>query len=341
MKKLPFFLSLFCLLFFLPAKAQNIFIQAESYLRQIPDIPFSPCAIRPEDSATVNKFEAQIQDIETKLRKLKDSLTVAQKKDMKATEEAIKKQKAQEYGLSSADVEKMKSGKMSKEEKMAMAEKMMQGQKINFSVEQASKIKTKEGKKAWAESLSEEQKAEYVGKSEAANAKDQAGLQKIKDRNSIVEEKTLLTEELNAKEQKILQLYLDIENDSSRHRMERELKAAKLEYEQSGGEDFYGQVPRIDKLADKYNLLCNLYCTTFTPPFLHALELHKAHWTDNKSKYYRLEELNNIIHEQMIGNNAPAMTKGTLLLDGINGFLLKYHPFEYVPQKITFIRKEE
>lgn len=341
MKKFALTLSLISFIFLSPIKAQNLFMQAESYLQQIPELSFAPCEITPADTAAVNKFQLQLVDIGRKIKRLKDSLTQVQKNGMIPKEEAIKMQKAKEYGLSPGDVAKMQSGKMTKEEKIAMAEKMMQGQDINFSVEQASKLKTKEGKKAWAESLAEEQKAESMGKSDAAKAKDQAGLQKMSDRNSLVEEKTALTEELNAKEQKILQLYQDIENDSSRHKMERELKAAKLEYEQSGGEDFYGQAPKIDRLVDKYNSLCKEYCNTFTPPLVQALNLHKAHWIENKSKYYRLEELNNLIHEQTIGANAPSMPKGTLLIEGIQGILLKYNPFEYAPLKITFIRKEE
>lgn len=341
MKKFALSLSLISFIFLSPSKAQNLFMQAESYLQQIPELSFSPCEITPADTAIVSKFQLQLVDLDRKIKRLKDSLTQVQKNGMIPEEEAIKMQKAKEYGLSPGDVAKMQSGKMSKEEKIAMAEKMMQGQNINISVEQISKLKTKEGKKAWAESLGEEQKAESMGKSEAARTKEQAALEKINDRNAIVEEKTLLTEELKAKEQKILQLYQDIENDSSRHKMERELKAAKLEYEQSGGEDFYGQTQDIDRIVDKYNSLCKEYCKTFTPPLIQALKLHKAQWTENKSKYYRLEELNNLVHEQTIGANAPSMSKGTLLIEGIQGILLKYNPFEYAPLKITFIRKEE
>ena len=79
-----------------------------------------------------------------------------------AQDEAVK-QLSQQYGLSEADIEKMKNSKnMTSAEKQALASKMM-SQQTNMSMEEAQKMgsMSEAGKKAYAEAYATEAMANF------------------------------------------------------------------------------------------------------------------------------------------------------------------------------------
>lgn len=133
MKKIVFFLIAVTVT--LSAGGQKI---SNGYMMKLPALPADSCNVT---GAGVEKFTQQVGSLEAQLKSEIDLLNKTVDEHMKSNQgsaqEAAMKQMSQQYGLSQADLEKMKNSKnMTAAEKQALANKMM-SQQTNMTVEEA------------------------------------------------------------------------------------------------------------------------------------------------------------------------------------------------------------
>lgn len=119
--------------------SSQIFAQKDpnSFLSKIPALPDNACMLKEEQRAKyiteIDKLHQELND-EISLRKSKIEANAKTGKDQ------MMNKMAKEYGISDADLQKMKDGKkMTKEEKQALIDKTLK-EKGNFTLKQLDKI---------------------------------------------------------------------------------------------------------------------------------------------------------------------------------------------------------
>ena len=118
---------------------------------------------------------------------------------------------SQQYGVSQADIEKMKNSKnMTAAEKQALANKMM-SQQTNMSMEEVQNLgnMSDAGKKAYAEAYATEAMA-----TSQADPKQQAKNENVKSQYDLVASQQAASSKVSAIDQKIAALYSPIDSES-------------------------------------------------------------------------------------------------------------------------------
>ena len=245
-----------------------------------------------------------------------------EKKNVSTMQEQAKQQMVTQYGLSAEDMQKMQSGKMTKEEKKAMADKVLQQQNLNITVDKAKEVSTytKEGKQAWAESYAEQQKAE----AEKDPKKNQETLEKNKKLYDLMQEKDLLNRKLTAELEKFGLMLQELETDTTAIRMLRDIDKMKEKFMSMVGQD-YGQGPEMERLSGMIKSEKLAYCNRLTPKYLDVMGLFKEAVKKNMPDYYRLEVLTNEVNKMTTGSTVDLMQKGLAGYNAIGAYLGLLH----------------
>lgn len=182
MKSIVFLSAL--LLSFINAGAQ---LSPDSFISRFPLIPvnFDQSEFSQPFLEKVGKLKDEIAE-EIRIRKTEAKDT------NKASKEQMSKQMMEQMGvnISPQDMQKMQSGKMSKAEKDAMANQMLQ-QKMNMSLDEAKGIKnmSAEGKKAYSEAMATEMMAAGqadANKNQTTQKKNMATYELAQEQNMLV-----------------------------------------------------------------------------------------------------------------------------------------------------------
>lgn len=278
MKKIVFFLIAVTVTF--SAGAQKI---SNGYLMKIPTLPADSCNVT---GAGVEKFTQQVSILETQLKSEIDLLNKTVDEHMKSNQgsaqEAAMKQVAQQYGLSQADIEKMKNSKnMTAAEKQALANKMM-SQQTNMTVEEAKNLgkMSEAGKKAYAEAYAVEAMA-----TNQTDPKQQAKNENAKNQYQLVASQQAINSKLSDIGQKITALYSPIEADPERQKMLDRMDAWHNKRMSMTGID-YGQGKQMDSLAVLIKNEKIAYCNRYTPKYRAALRKHLRILKTSLPDYY-------------------------------------------------------
>ena len=154
----------------------------------MPPLPMNICTATEEGKAAFHNKIDQIKE------SLSAELMRMRQEEEKVTEElqpTVEKNMAAKSGFSEADVQKLKSKKMSKEEKQAIANKALQ-EKVGISMDEVQKLKKmdKDAKKDWAQAYGTTQMASGAYDSPEAKAEQQHSkelLNKIQEVNQLLE----------------------------------------------------------------------------------------------------------------------------------------------------------
>jgi hypothetical protein len=230
-----------------------------------------------------------------------------EKQDAALMQEQARQKAANDLGLSPADMQKMQSGKMSKEEKKAMADKMMQ-QQFGITTSEAQDVAgySKAGKEAWATDFAQSQQG---------NAKNQQAPQSM----SLIElnkEKDALSLKLSTTNETYAEQFRAVENDTAMARLLREIDAHIASYNKLVGVD-YGQGPEMEKLILSIKSKKAVYCSKQTTKYLGILERFAASVVKDMPDYYRLEALINEVNKKTTGSDVNMMKKGLLSYENI------------------------
>lgn len=262
-------------MFFLIAVTVTLSVGAQKisngYLMKIPALPADSCNVT---RAGVESFTQHVSALAEQLKGEIDTLNRAVNQHMKANEgsaqERAMKQMSQQYGMSQADIDKMKNSKnMTAAEKQAFANKMM-SQQTNMTVDEAKNLgkMSEAGKKAYAEAYATEAMA-----TNQVDPKQKAKNDAAKSQYELVASQQAIVQKLSVIEQKIAALYSPFEADPEGQKMLDRMDAWHSKLTSLSGID-YGQGKQMDSLAVLIKKEQIAYCNKFTPRYRAALNQH-------------------------------------------------------------------
>ncbi len=309
---------------FLLAAAFSIVTSAQNrtagYMAKVPVLPDDSCNVT---RAKAEAFEARVdgilQDIQADIDMLTGLQNTTMESNASTAQETAMRQLSQQYGISQADLEKMKNAKnMSAAEKQALANKMMQ-QQTNMSmgeVQNLSKM-SDAGRKAYAEA--------YATESMAVAETDPARQAKSANARSLYESLNARTNAMNkisSIQQRIADLYSPLEGDPERQAMLDRIDDWHAGITSMAGVD-YGQGKQMDSLALLIKNEQVRYCDRFTPRYRGALRQHmqilKASLPDYKNYGEILDESNKL----QTGISTPPECREIAGLSAIADYLRK------------------
>jgi hypothetical protein len=310
-------------IFFLAA-AFSIVTSAQNrttvYMTRVPVMPNDSCNVtRAKAEAFEIKVDGILQDIEADIDMLTRLQNTTMENNASTAQETAMKQLSQQYGISQADLERMKNAKnMSAAEKQALANKMMQ-QQTNMSmgeVQNLSKM-SDAGKKAYAEA--------YATESMAVSETDPAQQARNANARTLYESlnaRTAAMNKISATQKKITDLYSSVETDPERQAMLDRMDAWHARITSMAGVD-YGQGKQMDSLALLITNEQIKYCDRFTPRYRGALRQHmqilKASLPDYKSYGEIMDESNKL----QTGISTPPECREIASLSAIADYLRK------------------
>ena len=290
MKKLAFILIVFSITALV--NAQNVL---DTYFKRIPALPRDTCNI---SKAAAENFELLVSALgkelaDEVLNENRMSNEFA-KKNSAAMQDNTIKQMQQVSGMSDEDINKMKNAKnMSKEERMAMASKMMQQGTIPVPAAQANAKQ----------------------KTTGSNVNNLMGLQK---------EHQDLINKIKAEEVRIEGLYTQLDNDPSGNPMKEKIAKWSREY------NAMGDIIDTDKQVKQANALLKLIrdeetslCNLFTPKYRAILLKHLASLKASLPDHQRASEITSEINKVQTGVAIPLECLNTDGLRAMQSFLGK------------------
>jgi len=312
MKKITFFLI--ALTVTISAGAQKI---SNGYLMKIPALPVDSCNVTRENAEA---FILKISILEAQLKNEIDTLnqTVDQymKSNAGAAQERAVQQMSQQYGLSQADIEKLKNKNLSAAEKQEIANKMMQ-QQTNMSMGEVKNLSkmSDAGKKAYAEAYATEAMA-----ANQADPKQQAKNEAAKSQYDMLSSQQAINSKISAINQKIAALYAAIGSDPERQKMLDRMDVWHNKIMSMTGID-YGQGKQMDSLAVLIKNEKIAYCNKYTPKYRAALRKHLEILKSSLPDYQNLGNITAEVTKAQTGIEMPAEGREVPALQAIDGYL--------------------
>jgi hypothetical protein len=315
MKKVSFvFIALFISAI---ASAQT---RTTDYMKKIPALPRDSCNVT---KANAESYTAQVSSILTQIESDLDMLNKMVDKHMKdntaTAQQTAMNQMSQQYGISQADMEKMKNSKnMSAEEKKALANKMMQ-QQTNMTVDEAKKVgkMSEAGKQAYAEAYATESMA-----TAQADPKQQEKNESAKNTYELLSAQQTIQGNIAATNQKISDLYASIESDPDGQKMLKNIETWQSKLMSMTGID-YGQGDQMDSLSLLIKNEKIKYCDKFTPRYRSALRQHLKILKVSLPEFKKLADVTAEITLAQTGISMPPEGQEIPGLGAIEGYLGK------------------
>jgi len=266
MKKFLFFLAAVAFTAMAPAQ-----VKTNEYLKKIPAIPRDSCNVT---KANAELFSASVGTIIEQLKADIDNLSELQDNNMEnnkeTAEQTVMNQMSAQYGISQADLEKIRNKKdMTDAEKKELANKMIQ-QQANMSLEEAEKLSkmSEAGKKAYAEAYATEAMA-----TSQTDPNQKARSDNAKNMYELAQAQQNINNKTSSITQKESDLYLPINNDPERQKMLDRIDKWNSQIMAMAGID-YGQGKQMDSLAVLIKNEKIKYCNTYSPQWRSALRQH-------------------------------------------------------------------
>jgi hypothetical protein len=326
--KTTIILSVLILLFNI-TQAQS---SSNDLLKKIPDVPTNVCVASNEKQ---NQFEENIsviiRDVDSQIKSLKKQSQPDEDKAKAHAEQMLKQQ-----GLSQEEIDKMKSKKMTKDEKQAMADKMMQ-QYTNMSMSEVNSMKnmSKEGKQAYMEGYATEAQATAQANAKNNNAKN------VHTNNNadVLTQRNELVQKITAQQQDVNLNYQKIEQDAGGLKLMEKMNSLRTRMGHlvgSGGEEVWNEKDKkeYDAAKAELNRLQKEYCQYMSPLYINALNYHFANLQSSYSDYQKLDEMTGKIDNTIVSIGTTGKAGNIEYFDWVKSYLqnvkdvYKYHPVE-------------
>jgi hypothetical protein len=312
------------IILFLFAIAVAVIASAQSgtadYMKKIPALPRDSCDVT---KANAENFTAQVNtllsQIESDLEMLNKKVNDKMKNNTATAQENAMNQMSQQYGISQADLEKMKNSKnMSAEEKKALANKIMQ-QQTNMTVDEAKSVgkMSEAGKKAYAEAYAAEAMA-----TAQTDPNQQAKNESAKNSYELLKAQQDIQVEIAKTNQKISDLYASIENDPDGQKMLKNIETWQSKLMSMTGID-YGQGDQMDSLSLLIKTEKIKYCNKFTPRYRSALRQHLKILKASLPEFNNLADITAKVTLAQTGISMPPEGQEIPGLGAIEGYLNK------------------
>ena len=295
----------------------QIFAQTgESFYAQLPDLPSGICLV---DTASRGYFNRQLSRVSNQL----NEVILKKKKEVQKEADNLKpemeKKLAQEYGLSEADVQRLKDKKLSKEEKKKIADKMMQ-KKANISMEEIERLKkmSKEGKEAWAEAYGTEIMTNMAS-GDSVKTEEQIKMEKELETNSklneLVKEQKIILDKIHAVNKRYDNRLIELRKEDSIQTVILEAQCEPLRKQ-------LANYPTKEEQKSIYQLIAGFhlaYCNKLTPMNIEMIAEAKNSVGPLLPDYDRLEKINTEINKIMFGAKDGLNSPGLLQLGAVEG----------------------
>ena len=290
-----------------------------SLLAKFPSLPNSVCIA---DTAEMNLYHKELRKVTSKL----DSLCELRKKELEDRINKIKpdmeKNIAKEYGLSDADVHKLKNKKISDAEKKAIMEKMLQ-EKTGISmgeIEQLQKMKkekNKEGILAWSDAYTTQQMANMTT-GDSTKTPEQLEMEKNLEKNSklydLMKEQKLLADRIHAVNQKygnrMKEFYL--EDSIQTENLNRNIKPLEKRLTEEN-------LTNDEQIAIYQSIATHRlnYCNKISPMYMDIIRDLKFSTEPLLPLYDRLEIINAEINAKTMGMKEWPTSPGLMELEAV------------------------
>ena len=315
------------ILLFNIAQAQS---GSNDLLEKIPSVPTNVCVASNE---TQKQFEEKISAIVREV----DSQIMALKKQSKPDEAKAKAQAERmltQQGLSQDEVDKMKSKKMTKEDKQAMAEKMMQ-QYTNMSMSEVNSMKnmSKEGKQAYVEGYAAE--AQATAQANVKNNKSQGVNTNINA--DVLSQRNELYQKITAQQQDVKLNYQKTEQDAGGLKLMEKMNSLRARMGHlvgSGGEEVWNEKDKkeYDAAKAELNQLQKEYCQYMSPLYFSALNYHLSNLQSSYNDYQKLDEMTGKIDNSIVTIGTTGKGGNIEYFDWVKSYLQNLkHVYKYKP----------
>ncbi len=293
--------------------------RTQEYMKKIPALPKDSCNIT---RASAEDFIARVavlrDQMVSEIEQLKESIDSHMEANAPTAEENAMKQMSQMYGMSQADLEKMKNAKnMSAADKQALANKMM-SQQANMTMDEAKNLATmsEAGRQAYTEAYATEAMAtantdpnqasrnDYARNLYNNNVAQQAAYDKINDINN-----------------RIVALYAPVTNDPERQKMLDRINAWNSKLTSMMGIVSDSEARIMDSISLRIKNEQIAYCNRYTPQYRAALRKHLQIVKASMPEYIRFGEISAATTKSQTGIDMPAEGKELSSLEAVADYL--------------------
>ena len=290
---------------------------AKAYIGLLPPLPDGACTMT---NAEKHDYLVVVSELADKIDKEIARRKKEQKEFASASQYQIQQNMAKQMGLSPSEIAKMNNGgQLSKEEKSALAGKMM-SEKFNMSVGEAKSIQkmSKEGKAAYAEVLG----TEMMANAHANPAKMKADQQKQMGNYQLLQKQGQLISKIQAQQEKFRKQFEDVENDTSETHTLREIDKLTSDLLNRMGE-VHDDGAKIDAVANKIKTAKAGYCNKFTPRYFDVYRQYLNYINESISDYDQMEVANRQVMEVQTGVSDKMAEPGLMALELVEGYIGK------------------
>lgn len=293
--------------------------RTQEYMKKIPALPKDSCNIT---RASAEDFIARVavlrDQMVSEIEQLKESIDSHMEANAPTAEENAMKQMSQMYGMSQADLEKMKNAKnMSAADKQALANNMM-SQQANMTMDEAKNLATmsEAGRQAYTEAYATEAMAtantdpnqasrnDYARNLYNNNVAQQAAYDKINDINN-----------------RIVALYAPVTNDPERQKMLDRINAWNSKLTSMMGIVSDSEARIMDSISLRIKNEQIAYCNRYTPQYRAALRKHLQIVKASMPEYIRFGEISAATTKSQTGIDMPAEGKELSSLEAVADYL--------------------
>ncbi len=280
----------------------------EKYTAKIPALPQNACSLKGIEKTAflekVNKLDEELKsEISPKEKSAEDKY--------KSSAEQMKQNLSKQYGLSTEDMKKLQSGKLSESEKRALADKMLQ-KKANISLEEAERVgkMSKAGQKAWAEGYSTEQMANVQANPDTFKTEQNKNMKNYE----LAKQQSLLIKKIHAADDKYMEQIKELDKKDSIATKELNAKRKPLM-------DEYANSDNTDEIISKVRTLEHNYCNKLTPEYFKILNDRLITLKRSLPDYEKLEEVNSKLNQSTMGVDKDLSEPGLISLQAIESYV--------------------
>lgn len=293
--------------------------RTQEYMKKIPALPKDSCNIT---RASAEDFIARVavlrDQMVSEIEQLKESIDSHMEANAPTAEENAMKQMSQMYGMSQADLEKMKNAKnMSAADKQALANNMM-SQQANMTMDEAKNLATmsEAGRQAYTEAYATEAMATANTDANQASRNDYA---RNLYNNNVAQQAAY--DKINEINNRIVALYAPVTNDPERQKMLDRISAWNSKLTSMMGIVSDSEARIMDSISLRIKNEQIAYCNRYTPQYRAALRKHLQIVKASMPEYIRFGEISAATTKSQTGIDMPAEGKELSSLEAVADYL--------------------
>jgi len=306
------------------------------YLKKIPPLPKDSCNV---SKAAAGSYVSMVDGLGNQLQADLDAINEKVNQHMEANEgnarDNAMQQMSQTYGISQADLEKMRNSKnMTAAEKQALANKMM-SQQTNMTVDEAKNVgkMSDAGKQAYAEAYAMEAMA-----TQQTDPNQATRNQTAQNKYQSVVSQQAANAKVSEISTKIAALYTQIDSDPERQAMLDRIDGWQNKVNSMIGIVSDGDARIMDSLSLRIKNEKIAYCNKYTPKYRTALRKHLEIIKTSMPDYVNLGNATADATKIQSGIEMPAEGRELPGLNAINGYLSKLG--DVYKYKLYFVEDE-